>query len=196
MNVSESRFRRSSAACAALLLALAGATGAARAEPATYRIDPVHTQVLFFASHLGFSKSMGRFPKVSGTFTFDEDDFAASKVEVTIDVTSLYLGDDAWEKKMRSTEFFAAEKFPTATFTSSSFDGRVLRGDLTLRGVTKPVELKVRVNRVGRHTFSFDYVAGFSATGTLKRSDFGMKRLLPAVADDVELRLEVEGIRE
>ena len=195
MSATESRFRRSSAGPAVLAATLLAAT-AARAEPATYRIDPVHTQVLFFASHLGFSRSMGRFPDVAGTFTFDPDDLAAAQVDVTIDVASLYLGDDAWQKKMLSNEFFAAEKFPEATFVGTSFDGRVLKGDLTLRGVTKPVELKVRINRVGRHTYSFDYVAGFSATGRLRRSDFGMTRLLPAVGDEVELRLEIEGIRE
>ena len=196
MSASECRSRRFAAAVAWFALGLAAACGDARADAATYRFDPVHSQVLFFASHLGFSHPMGRFPGLSGHFTIDPDDWSTAKVEATVDVGSLYLGDAAWEKKMLSGEFFAVEKYPTATFRGQSFDGRVLRGDLTLHGVTRPIELAVRVNRIGRHTYSFDYVAGFSATGKIRRSDFGMKRLLPAVGDEVELRLEIEGLRE
>ena len=194
MSATESRICRSSTTFA-LIAALAAASGRADAAPATYRLDPVHTRVIFFASHLGFSKSIGTFGKVDGRFTYDEDDPKAATVEATIDVKSLHLGDDAWEKKTLR-DFFAVEKHPTARFVGTSFDGKILTGELTLRGITKPVELDVTVNRVGRHSFSMQHVAGFSATGTIKRSDFGMKRLLPAVGDEVDIRLEVEGIRE
>ena len=182
----------------ALLLLLASA--ATHANPQRYAFDPVHTQVLFSVSHLGFSYPMGRFPKLSGGFTFDPDDWSASKVDATIDVGSLYLGDAAWEKKMLSDEFFDAKRHPTLHFVSERVektgeDTGTIHGQLTLRGVTKPVEVNFRLNRIGRHSFSFKSAAGFSATARLKRSTFGMRRLIPAVGDAVDIRLEVEGLK-
>ncbi len=143
---------------------------------------------------------MGRFPGVSGGFVFDPDDWSASSVDATIDVASLYLGDVEWQKKMLSNDFFDAKRYPSMRFTSERVEkgdgdrGRI-HGALTLHGVTRPVTLDFAVNRVGRHTYSLQYVAGFSATATIRRSDFGMRHLLPAVGDVVEIRLEIEGIR-
>lgn len=181
---------------AASLLLLA--TGA-QAKPQTFAFDTIHTQVLFFASHLGFTHSLGRFPEVSGQFVFDPDDWAASHVDATIAVGSLYMGNADWEKKVRR-DLLDEDKFPTIHFVSDSLTKTDdqhghLKGQLTLHGVTKPVEFDVTLNRVGRHTFSFQYVAGFSAQFVLKRSDYGMTRLLPAVGDEVEIRLEIEGNR-
>jgi polyisoprenoid-binding protein YceI len=182
----------------ALLLCLAW--GCAHAKPQRYELDPVHTQVLFFVSHLGFSYPMGRFPKVSGTFTFDPDDWSSAKVEATIDVASLYLGDEAWEKKMLSDRFFDVKRHPTMTFVGERVEqtgerNGVIHGTLTLRGVSRPVDVSFRVNRIGRHSFSFRSAAGFSGTARIRRSDFGMRHLLPAVGDTVDIRLEVEGLK-
>ena len=190
---------RGAALLATLLLALAQASPAF-AEAQQFRLDKVHAQVLFFVSHLGFSHPMGRFPGVEGEFTFDPDDWSASRVQATLDVASLYLGDEAWEKKILGDDFLDAKRFPTMRYVSERVEktgeatGRV-HGKLTLRGVTRPVVLDVRLNRIGRHSFSFAYAAGFSATAKLKRSDFGMKRLLPAVGDEIDIRLEIEGLR-
>lgn len=194
------RSRPKLAASLASLVAGAAVAGVAVAKPATYRYDAVHSQVLFFASHLGYSHSMGRFPGLSGRFTYDPDDPAAAKVDATIAIASLYLGDAAWEKKMLGRDFFAAKEHPTARFVATRWspagaDRGTLSGELTLRGITRPVTLAVTVNRVGRHSYSLQHVAGFSASATIKRSDFGMRRLLPAVGDEVEIRLEIEGIR-
>jgi polyisoprenoid-binding protein YceI len=182
----------------ALLLVLLIVVTPARSEPATYRLDPVHCQVLFFADHLGFSRQMGRFTGVRGTFSYDPENPAAARADVEIDVASLWLGDAAWERKMRSRDFFDAEKYPTMRFVATAFEPTgertaLLRGDLTLRGVTRPVELAVTVNRIGRNTFNLKQTAGFSARGTLRRSEFGMARLPAAIGDEVELRLEIEG---
>lgn len=184
---------------ALLLFALAPGAPAV-AEPQDFRLDKVHSHVLFFVSHLGFSNPMGRFPGVEGRFTFDPNDWSASKVDATIDVSTLYLGDAAWEKKILGDDFLDAKRFPTMRYVSERVErtgegrGRV-HGKLTLRGVTRPVALDVRLNRIGRHSFSFAYAAGFSATAKLRRSAFGMKRLLPAVGDEIEIRLEIEGLR-
>ncbi len=174
---------------------------AVRAEPVTYRLDPVHCQVLFFADHLGFSKQMGRFTGVRGTISYDPDKPAAARVDVVIDVASLWLGDAAWERKMRSRDFFDSERYPTMRFVSTRFKPTgertgVLQGDLSLRGVTRQIELAVTINRIGRNSFNLKETAGFSARGTLRRSAFGMNRLKAAIGDEVEIRLEIEAIRD
>lgn len=184
-----------------LLLLPAWLAPAAHAEPERYRLDPVHSQALFFASHLGFSRAIGVFPDVRGELAFDADDWSSASVQATIDVGTLFLGDAEWQAKMLSDEFLDAERHPTMTFRSERVEptgaerARV-HGQLTLHGVTRPVTLEVRRNRVGRHTYSLKYVAGFSATARIKRSEFGMQRLLPAVGDEVEIVLEIEGLRQ
>jgi len=184
----------------ALASALLVATTAS-AEPTRYRFDPVHTQVMFVADHLGFSRPVGRFTRVEGWIAFDPDAFDSAGCEVTIPVDSLWLGDADWEKKLRSDAFFDQRRHPTMSYTCERLEEidskrARLHGVLTLRGITRPVVLDLRINRIGRHTYSLAYVAGFSATGTIRRSDFGMKRMLPAVGDEVEIRLEIEAIRE
>jgi polyisoprenoid-binding protein YceI len=198
-DASEHRRRpRAGAMLAGLLLSLACAGAPARAD--TYRLEPIHCQVLFFADHLGFSRQMGRFTGVSGRFHFDPAEPAAASVEAEIDVSSLWLGDRAWERKVLSADFFDARRWPVMRYRSTAVtplgDGRLrVDGELTLRGVTRPVALDVRVNRVGRNSFTLQHRAGFSATATLRRSEFGMRRLLAAVGDEVEIRLEIEGVR-
>ena len=182
------------------LIALAALLAPPGAAADTYRLEPIHCQVLFFADHLGFSRQMGRFTGVSGSFRFDPDDPASASVEAEIDVASLWLGDAAWERKVRSDDFFDAAQWPTMRYVSRRVeqldDGRLrVDGELTLRGVTRPVTLDVRVNRVGRNSFTLQHRAGFSATATIRRSEFGMRRLLAAVGDEVEIRLEIEGVR-
>lgn len=183
------------------VVALCAMPGRALAAPATWRLDPVHCQVLFFADHLGFSRQMGRFTGVSGTIEFDPDDWTAGRVEAEIDVGSLWLGDAAWEKKMRSDDFFDAERFPTARFVSERIEATGestarVHGTLTLHGVERPVVLDVTRNRIGRNTFSLKQTAGFSARTTLSRKAFGIARLPAAIADEVEVVLEIEAIRE
>lgn len=188
------------AAMRSIVLLVLCAAPAAVAAPADYAFDPVHSQVMFSADHLGFSHPVGHFAAPTGSFRFDADDWSSASVDATVDVATLDLGDAAWQKKMLSDEFFDAAAHPTMRFVSERVestgkDSLRIHGRLTLRGVTRPLTLETRINRIGRHTYSMKYVAGFSATATLKRSDFGMTRLLPAVGDTVEVRLEIEGIR-
>lgn len=194
------RSRRRPGGALAALLGLAALLAAGAAGADTYRLEPIHCQVLFFADHLGFSRQMGRFTGVSGSFRFDPDNPASASVEAEIDVGSLWLGDEAWQRKVLSDDFFDARQWPAMRYISRRVepldDGRLrVDGALTLRGVTRPVTLDVRVNRVGRNSFTLQHRAGFSATATIKRSEFGMRRLLAAVGDEVEIRLEIEGVR-
>ena len=170
-------------------------------EPTRYQLDPVHTQVFFSVSHLGFSNSSGRFRVKDGWFRFDPEHWDASSCSVTIAVDSLDLGDESWQKKMLSDEFFDVKQHPEMTFDCTGLEktgddtGR-LAGKLALHGVTRELTLELRLNKVGTHSYSFKRMAGFSASGTLRRSDFGMKALLPAVGDEVTLRIEAEGARK
>ena len=189
------------AALLAGLMALSSPALAAKKSAAdSYAFDKVHTQVMFSVSHLGFSFSTGSFTTFDGGFTFDEAKPENSTVNVTIDTDSITLHDDKWEEHMKSEDFFNVAAFPTMTFKSTLAEktgdntGR-LTGDLTLLGVTKPVTLDVIFNKGAVHPYTKQYVAGFSATGTLKRSDFGMVYGLPGIGDEVNITLEVEGIR-
>lgn len=193
--------RRPALAALATGLLLLAACAAASAAPARWRLDPVHCQVLFFADHLGFSRQMGRFTGVSGHLELDPDDWTTGRVEAEIAIDSLWLGDAGWEKKMRSDDFFDAGRFPTARFASERIEptGEAtarLHGTLTLRGVSVPVVLDLRRNRIGRNTFNLKQTAGFSARTTLSRKAFGISRLPAAIADEVEVVLEIEAIKE
>lgn len=182
--------------CSAALLAVAVATPAQAADK--YKFDTVHSQVIFFVSHLGFSMSEGEFLDFDGGFSFDQKNWGNSSVDVTIKTASISLDDKKWDDHMKNEDFFNVEKYPTMTFKSTkveSKDGKTgtITGDLTLLGVTKPVTLDVTFNKAGAHPFNpKKQLIGFSATGTLKRSEFGMNYALPAVGDEVEIRIEVE----
>lgn len=183
------------------LLAGTGLSTQAIAESAEYTFDVPHTQLIFFVDHLGFSKSEGQFEEFSGNFTFDPENVTDSTVNLTVQTASIDMGFGKWDDHMKNADFFDVEKHPTMTFTSTkveSADGKTgkLMGDLTILGVTKPVTLDVTFNKAGIHPFSKKFVAGFSAQGTIKRSDYGMKYGIPAIGDEVDMRIEVEGIRQ
>ncbi len=177
-----------------LFLCFFGHTGFA----ANYQLEPVHTQILFFCDHLGFSKSQGEFLKFEGGFSFDPDDLAASNVEITIDTASIDMDNQKWNDHMKNQDFFDVENFPTMTFISTSVEPLSentmnVHGNLTILDHTEAVVLSVTHNKSGKHPFSGKYTAGFSATTQVKRSLFGMTYGLPALGDDIEIRLEVEG---
>lgn len=186
----------------AVLLLAAGVTAAVPAGAAErYAFDKAHTQILFFVDHLGFSKSQGEFHDYDGGFTFDPEDWSSAAVDVTIRTHSVDMDDHAWDKHMRNEDFFHVNKYPTMRFRSTRVEqtgertGRI-HGELTLLDTTRPVTLDVTFNKAGEHFLSKEWIAGFSADTTIKRSDFGMTYGLPAVGDAVEIRLEVEGVRQ
>lgn len=164
-----------------------------------YRFDTVHTQILFFVDHLGFSRSQGEFLDFDGGFEFSEGDIPAAKVAVTIQSDSIDMDDEKWNQHMKSEDYFNVEKYPTIEFHSTRVEptgGKTfnIHGDLTMLGVTRPVVVSTRLNKTGANLKSGDYVAGFSATAFLQRSQWGMKTGIPFVGDEVEIRIEVEGI--
>lgn len=180
------------------LISVIGLT-AVQASAAKYKFDTVHSQILFSATHMGFSHSHGSFVDFDGTLEFDEKNIEKSKVSVTIQTDSINLNDDTWNSHMKDKKWFNVIKFPEMTFESTkviptgdkTFD---LQGNLKLLGVSKPVTLNVTLNKVG--PFFGKEKAGFSAIGTIKRTDFGMKAFVPNISDEIPIRIEVEAVKE
>ncbi|HEX3896671.1 MAG TPA: YceI family protein [Rudaea sp.] len=167
---------------------------------ADFKFDLVHTQVFFSASHLGYSHSTGHLAVKSGFFTFDDRDWSKSKIDATIDIASLDMGNAGWSDKLKSS-YFDASTYPTAHYVSKSVEKNgdktgIVHGTLTLLGRTSPVDLQVTFNRAGADGYTMHYIAGFSANATLKRSAFGMTRSDKDIGDDVTIHMEVEGIRD
>ena len=187
-------------AAALFAIAVAGSAAPAFAAPVNYKIDPAHTAVSFIVNHIGFSNVIGRFNTMAGDVTFDKDAVEKSAVAITIDAASIDTNHAKRDEHLRSPDFFNTKEFPKLTFKSTKIEktgdktGK-LHGDLTMLGVTKPVVLDVTFNKDGVSPASKLETAGFSARGTLKRTDFGMKYGAPAVGDDIQLLIEVEAVK-
>ena len=186
----------------ALLLSAMMALGAmpVSAKTASYALDPVHTRIAFQVSHAGFSNPIGSFSGSTGHLEFDDKDWSTARLDVRVPLASLNLGDSKWQQKILDSTFFNASKFPEARFVSTQVKmsdaqhGSVV-GDLTLHGVTHPVTLSVTLNALKRHPLTLKKTAGFSATATLSRKDFGISAWEHLVGDQVQLILEVEAVR-
>ncbi|MDH3231987.1 MAG: YceI family protein [Alphaproteobacteria bacterium] len=181
---------------------IGGATQTVQAAD-TFKIDPAHAFVYYKANHFGWSNNMGRFNKVSGTFTIDEANPGKSKVNVVIDAASVDTNHEARDKHLRSPDFFNTKEFPQITFTSTKVEkiagrkGR-LTGNLTMLGVTKPVSFEFTWNRMSPHFRNKDEIhTGFSAQVTINRADWGMKKFPDqAIGHNITLFLEIEGLRK
>ena len=181
-----------------LVLATACATCLAVSAQAaeTYTLDASHTAVTFHINHFGFSNPSGKFMNVEGSVTLDEKDPAKSSVEVTIPVAKLETGVPKLNEHLMTKDFFDVATYPTAIFKSDKVEvtgasTAKVTGNLTLHGVTKPVTLDVTLNKIGENMMK-KKTAGFSATATLKRSDFGITTYIPNLGDDVKLDIESE----
>lgn len=184
-----------SAALAALSIALP-----TLAEPETFTVDPNHTFPSYEVGHLGFSMQRGRFNKAGGKITLDE---AARKcgADIVIDVASVSSGVAKLDEHLRSEDFFNAAKNPNITFkaTECTFDGakvKSAKGDLTMNGITKPVVLTANVFNCGPHPVTKKRQCGGDFETTVRRSEFGMKYAIPALADDVKLRIGIEALKD
>lgn len=172
----------------------------ARAEPETFALDPVHTRVLFRVEHAGLSSALGTFSGATGTLRFDPADWSGASLQVHIPLATLDLGDADWRRRVLGRGFLDEAGAPVARFASTRIepagDGRArVHGELSLRGVVRPVVLEVRLNALKRHPMTFRRTAGFSATATLSRADFGMDGWPNVVGDRVELWIEAEAVR-
>lgn len=168
----------------------------------TWTIDPVHSEVGFTARHMMVSKVRGKFATFEGSFT-TEDDPLKSSVTATIDLSSISTGNDQRDDHLRSSDFFDVATHPKMTFTSKGVrpngDDYLLDGDLTIRGVTKPVTLKLELGGFGPDAYGGTR-AGFTATGEITRSEFGITWNAAiegggvVISDKIQLLLEIEGV--
>ncbi len=185
------------------VLALAGLllAASAAAEPAHYRLDPVHTRVLFAVEHAGFSRALGTVSGSTGTLDFDPDDWTTARLQASVPLARADLGDAAWNKAALAGNLLDVADHPTAEFVSTRIepiapDRARVHGTLTLHGVSREATLEVKLNALKRHPLPpFRRTVGFSATSTLSRKAFGIDAWPSVIGDDVELRIEAEAIR-
>lgn len=174
----------------------------ATAAPARYKLDPVHTRVMFAIEHAGFSHAMGTISGSEGELLFDPDNWADAQLDVSIPVTRLELGDDKWNKATLARNLLDGERYPQAHFVSRQIEQidptrANVHGLLTLRGITREVTLAVTLNAIKRHPLPpFKRTAGFSASAMISRADFGIDAWKSMIGDRVELRIEAEAVRE
>jgi polyisoprenoid-binding protein YceI len=175
---------------------------AALAEPATWNIDPAHTQSMFTVRHLVITSVKGQFDKTTGVVTLDDKDIGKSSVEATIDAASVNTRVANRDNDLRSPNFFDVAKYPTITFKSTRVEkageGRLkVTGDLTMHGVTKPVVLDVEGPTAAIKDPGGHQRRGLSASTTINRKDFGLQynkmvEAGPIVGDDVKIEIEAE----
>ncbi len=180
------------------LIVLLFTAAPAYAEIPRYKIDHEHTRIFLKVNHAGFAMLIGEATQYHGYFTFDESVPEASSISIDIPVIGLRTSSEKLDEKLRGDEYFDAKNHPLITFRSAKIrktgeNTGTVDGDLSIKGVSKPFVLDVTFNKAAE--FMGKYKAGFSATGTLKRSDYGLDKHIPAVSDEVIIEIEIEAIR-
>lgn len=171
-----------------------------------YKMDNTHASLIWKVDHMGLSNYTARFTKFDADILFNPEDMTKSRLKATIDPTSIRTDypkpeeKDFDKKLIDGKEWFNTTQFPSITFNSTAIEKTgdmtaKITGDLTFLGVTKPVVLDVTLNKaMGNHPFANKPALGFSATGSLKRSEFGFDTYIPTIGDDVEIIIEAEFI--
>lgn len=183
------------------LLSLLAFAHPVQAEAQRFELDPVHTRVMFAVSHAGFSNAIGTVSGSTGELWFDAGDWSSARLSARVPIARVDLGDEKWNSATLARNLLDAQAHPEATFVSTRIEPRdathaTVHGQLTLRGVTREVALDVTLNAARRHPMPpFRRTVGFSATTTLRRSDFGISAWSSMIGDTVELRIEAEATR-
>ncbi len=186
------------------IIALASAAllsvGVAHAEPVSYGIDPTHTFSRFSYVHMGLSTQLSRFNKTTGTVTLDKA-AKTGAVDVVIDMKSVDTGAAVFNGHIQGEDFLDTAKFPTATFKSTKvvFEGdkpAAVEGNLTIKGVTKPVTLKLTHFVNTEHPMMKKDAIGADASVVIKRSEFNAGKYAPAVGDDVTITVSLEALKQ
>lgn len=187
----------SAAAPAVATAPAADATPAIEVQSGTYKLDPTHTIVLAQWNHMGFSNPSLNFANGHGEIVYDAANPSASLVQVTFPLADITSFTPDFDTHLGSGDFFDVAKFPEATFRSTTVAANggnkfTVTGDLTIKGISKPVTLDVTLNGAGPHPMTKTPTVGFDATASVKRSDWGLAYAAPAVSDDVQLRITTE----
>lgn len=181
----------------AVLIAAGAVSPAAAAE---FKVDAVHSAVMFRVKHLDVSYSFGRFNHISGSFALDDGNAAASKLSIEVKTESIDTGSTKRDDHLRGPDFFNAKQFPTISFVGKEFKKSAgpaweVTGDLTLHGVTKSITVKVDPTGTAKDPFGSGQRSGIMATFDIKRSDYGMKFMIDKLGDDVKLMVSIEGVQ-
>ncbi len=166
----------------------------------TYQIDPVHTSLVFRIKHMDTAYVYGRFNQVTGSITLDERNPARSSVAIEVDANSVFTANEQRDNHLRSPDFLNVRQFPTITFRSTEVS-RVnastvqVKGNLTMRGVTRAVTASVTLTGKGRNPQGREII-GFETTFSIRRSEFGIRYGLPGLGDEVRIILSVEAGRQ
>lgn len=185
----------------ALAVALiGGTTAAAFAAPVTYNVEPTHSAARFSYNHLGLSTQTSRFNTTSGTIVYDAQ-AKTGQVDITIDTRTVNTGVEVFNGHIQGKDFLDTATYPTATFKSTkiNFEGdkpSTVEGNLTIKGVTKPVTLKLIHFAATEHPQNKKPALGADAVVQIKRSDFNAGKYAPAVGDEVTLTLSVEAVSQ
>lgn len=168
-------------------------------EPMEFALDTVHSSVNFELTHFDVSHAWGRFNEFEGSFTFDSDDLSKSMISLTVMADSVDTNSEKRDQHLRSTDFFTTKQFPRISFESTSVrptgdDTMDVVGDLTFLGKTKEVTAKATLVGMGETPQGFK--AGFNATMTIDRTEFGNTTYLDSLGKDVTLHISVEGVRQ
>ncbi len=171
------------------------------AAAGTYKAEAGHAYIAFSYLHQGFSKPILRWGEFESTIELDPENPESSSLSVTIPVASIDSGVAKFDEYLLTGDFFDAANHPVITFESTELEAKqvgkgYLTGDLTMKGITKPLKLRAKVNKVGQHFRTKTPMFGISASGTLKRSDWDLGKYAPNVGDDVTLTIEVEYVLE
>lgn len=170
-------------------------------KPGDYRIDPKHSALLFKIEHLGLSTYVGRFNNFSASLNFDPDNVTATQLDARVTTASVDVNDSFIESTLQERDWFNSAQFPEAAFTTTRVtpldDNRfAFTGDLTLRGVTREVTLQGRFNGGASNLLTFKYTLGFTATGSINRTDFGIDSYTGLVGETVDLEIFAEFQRQ
>lgn len=181
----------------ALGLAVASVATVSMAKPVTYTIDPTHTATVFTWDHFGFSTPAGNFSDIQGKIIVDNDKPEKSAVHVTIPLTSINTNVKTLDEHLLKADFFDAQKYPTITFKSTKVETKdkknfKITGDLTIKGITKPVVLDAVLNKQAEHPMAKVPAIGFNATTSFDRSAFGVGAYVPNVGDKITVNITTE----
>ena len=163
----------------------------------TYQADPAHSAVMFITNHVGLSTFIARFNDYTTELHLDADDISKSTLKVTVKPASVDINNQAFVDEMMKPEWFDTAKYPEATFVSTKFEQLTpttgtVTGNLTMKGVTKPLTLQVKLIGAGMNIYAQAQAVGIEATGVVKRSDYGIDEYLPLIPDAVRLHINAE----
>ncbi|NVJ61582.1 MAG: YceI family protein [Gammaproteobacteria bacterium] len=166
-------------------------------KPGQYKLDPEHTTVLFKVKHLGLSTYVGRFNEFDASLDFDPNNMSKTRLDAQVKINSIDVNNKDLEETLRDDDWFDSQRFPVASFKTLSVSpgengNFIFNAELTLKGVTKPISLNATFNGGASNVLTGYYTLGFSAQGSLKRSEFGIDTAIPMVSDKVDIEIFAE----